>query len=71
MDQVGVLDLVAVGQQVLKQHAALVVALELRFLVLNNRLDWPVVQILVDGREPFTDQLPGWQGLIVGSESAL
>jgi len=23
--------------------------LGLRFLVLNNRLDWPVVQILVDG----------------------
>lgn len=36
--------------------------LELRFLVLDDRLDWPVVQMLVDGREAFTDRLPGWQG---------
>jgi hypothetical protein len=35
---------------------------ELRFVVLDTRLDWPVVQILVDGREAFTDQFPGWQG---------
>jgi len=41
------------------QHVS---TLGLRFLVLNNRLDWPVVQILVDDREAFTDQLPGWQG---------
>jgi hypothetical protein len=49
--------------------------LELRFLVLNDRLDWPVVQILVDGREAFTDQLPGWRGFdpadILGDRSPL
>jgi hypothetical protein len=49
--------------------------LELRFMVLNNRLDWPVVQVLVDGREAFTDQLPGWQGFdpadILGDRSPL
>jgi hypothetical protein len=33
--------------------------LGLRSLVLNKRLDWPVVQILIDGREAFTDRLPG------------
>src|SRR5690348_223807 len=32
---------------------------ELRFLVLSDRLDWPVVQILVDGRDASTDQLSG------------
>jgi hypothetical protein len=37
-------------------------ALELRFVVLNDQPDWPVVQILVDGRDAFADQLPGWQG---------
>jgi hypothetical protein len=49
--------------------------LELRFLVLNDRLDWPVVQILVDGREAFTERLPGWQGFdpadILGDPSPL
>jgi hypothetical protein len=50
-------------------------ALQLRFLVLNDRPDWPVVQILVDGREAFVDQLPGWQGFdpadMLGDQSPL
>jgi hypothetical protein len=48
--------------------------LRLRFLV-RDRADWPVVQILVDGREAFTDQLPGWQGFdpadLLGERSPL
>lgn len=49
--------------------------LRLGFFVVNNRSDWPVVQILVDGREAFVDQLPGWQGFdpadILGDQSPL
>jgi hypothetical protein len=36
--------------------------LQLQFLVRDGHPDWPVVQILVDGREAFVDQLPGWHG---------
>ena len=47
----------------------------LRFLVLDDRPDWPVVQILADGREAFADQLPGWQGFdpedMLGDQSPL
>jgi hypothetical protein len=46
----------------MSRPAGRVSALELRFLVLDDRRDWPVVQILVDGREALVDQLPGWQG---------
>ena len=33
--------------------------LQLRFVVLDGQPEWPAVQILVDGREAFVDQLPG------------
>ena len=36
--------------------------LQLQFLVLDGQPDWPVVQILVDGREAFVDRLPEWRG---------
>jgi hypothetical protein len=36
--------------------------LELRFLILDDRPYWPVVQILADGHEAFVDKLPEWQG---------
>lgn len=56
-------------------HAGYVSALQLRFLVLGNRPDWPVVQVLVDGREAFVDELPGWQGFdpadMLGDQSPL
>jgi hypothetical protein len=42
---------------------------------LNDRPDRPVVQILVDGRKAFADQLPGWQGFdpadMLGDQSPL
>jgi hypothetical protein len=50
-------------------------ALGLRFAVLDDRPDWPVVQILVDGRDSFADALPGWQGFdpaeMLGDQSPL
>jgi hypothetical protein len=49
--------------------------IRLRFLNLNDRRDWPVVQILVDDREAFVDHLPRWQGFdpadILGDQSPL
>jgi hypothetical protein len=49
--------------------------LQLRFHVLGDRIDRPVVQILVDGREAFVDQVPGWIGFdpadLLGEESPL
>jgi hypothetical protein len=52
-----------------------VAAFQLRFLVPDGRPDWPVVQILVDGREAFVDRLPGWQGFdpedMLGDQSPL
>jgi hypothetical protein len=49
--------------------------LQLRFGVRSDRPDWPVVQILVDGREAFVDRLPEWQGFdpadILGDRSPL
>jgi hypothetical protein len=59
----------------MSRPAGHVSALQLRFLVLNDRTDWPVVQILVDGREAFVDQLPGWLGFdpadMLGDQSPL
>jgi hypothetical protein len=59
----------------MSRPAVHVSALELRFLVLDGRRDWPVVQILIDGREAFVDRLPGWQGFdpakMLGSSSPL
>jgi hypothetical protein len=49
--------------------------LSLQFQVVNDRPDWPVVRILVDGREPFAAVAPGWLGFdpaeILGSRSPL
>jgi hypothetical protein len=49
--------------------------LQLRFLILDGQADWPVVQVLVDGREAFVDGLPGWQGFdpadLLGDQSPL
>jgi hypothetical protein len=49
--------------------------LQFRFLILNDRPDWPAVRVLVDGREAFADQLPGWQGFdpadMLGDQSPL
>ena len=50
----------------MSSHAGHVSVLQLQFLVLGNRADWPVVQVLVDGREAFVDELPGWQGFDPG-----
>jgi hypothetical protein len=36
--------------------------LSLRFEVLDDRPDWPVVSVLVDGRDPFAAVAPGWRG---------
>jgi hypothetical protein len=48
--------------------------LQLRPLVIDSP-DWPVVQILVDGREAFGDQVPGWRGFdpadVLGDNSPL
>lgn len=59
----------------MSRPAGHVSALQLEFLVLNDRPDWPVVQILVDGHEAFVDQLPGWQGFdpadVLGDQSPL
>ena len=36
--------------------------LSLRFEVIDDRPDWPVASVLVDGRDPFTAVAPGWRG---------
>jgi hypothetical protein len=36
--------------------------LSVRFEVVDDRPDWPVVRILVDGRDPFAGAAPGWRG---------
>jgi len=36
--------------------------LSLRFEVVDDRPDWPVVSVLVDGRDPFAEIAPGWRG---------
>jgi hypothetical protein len=47
----------------------------LRFEVIADRPDWPVVSVLVDGRDPFAAAAPGWRGFdpakILGSDSPL
>jgi hypothetical protein len=59
----------------MKRPVRHVSTLELRFLVHDNRPDWPAVQMLVDGRDAFTDQLPGWRGFdpadVLGDRSPL
>jgi hypothetical protein len=49
--------------------------LSLRFEVVDDRPDWPVVRILVDGRDPFAAVAPGWRGFdpaeILGPDSPL
>lgn len=36
--------------------------LSLRFEVLHDRTDWPVVRVLADGQDPFAAAAPGWRG---------
>jgi hypothetical protein len=36
--------------------------LSLRFEAVDDRPDWPVVRVLVDGRDPFAAVAPGWRG---------
>jgi hypothetical protein len=49
--------------------------LTLRFDVLDDRPDWPVVTILVDSEEPFRSVAAGWRGFdpaqILGEDSPL
>jgi hypothetical protein len=49
--------------------------LSLRFEVVDDRPDWPVVRVLVDGRDPFAAVAPGWRGFdpaeILGPDSPL
>lgn len=49
--------------------------LSLQFQVVGDRPDWPVVQILVDGIDPFAADRPGCRGFgpeaILGAESPL
>lgn len=49
--------------------------LTLQFEVLDGHDDWPVVKILVDGRNPFADVAPNWRGFdpaqILGLDSVL
>lgn len=49
--------------------------LSLRFQVLDDRPDWPVVEVLVDGASPFADVAPLWHGFdpaeILGDQSPL
>jgi hypothetical protein len=49
--------------------------LSLRFQVLDGRLDWPVVQVLVDDADPFAEIAPDWRGfdpaMMLGSRSPL
>lgn len=39
---------------------------ELRCVVLDDKPDRPVVHVIVDGREAFVDDLPGWRGFEPG-----
>ncbi len=36
--------------------------LSLQFEVVDDRPDWPVVRVLVDGQNPFASVAPGWRG---------
>jgi hypothetical protein len=36
--------------------------LSLRFQVLDDRADWPVVQVLADGKDPLAEAAPDWRG---------
>lgn len=36
--------------------------LSLQFEVVDDRPDWPVVRVLVDGQDPFAAVAPGWRG---------
>lgn len=49
--------------------------LSLRFQINDDRPDWPVVNVLVDGRDPFAAAAPGWRGFdpadILGPDSPL
>lgn len=36
--------------------------LSLRFEVVHDRTDWPVVRVLADGLDPFAAAAPGWRG---------
>jgi hypothetical protein len=36
--------------------------LSLQFQVLDDRSDWPVVQVLADGKDPFAEAAPDWRG---------
>jgi hypothetical protein len=50
-------------------------ALSLQFQVLDAGPDWPVVQVLADGRDPFAEAAPDWRGFdpdkILAAESPL
>ncbi len=49
--------------------------LSLRFQIIDNRPDWPVVSVLVDGQDPFAAATPGWRGFdpekMLGPDSPL
>jgi hypothetical protein len=49
--------------------------LSLRVQVIDDRPDWPVVSVLVDGQDPFAADTPGWRGFdpqeILGPDSPL
>jgi len=49
--------------------------LSLQFEVVDDRPDWPVVRVLVDGQDPFAAVVRGWRGFdpekILGSYSPL
>lgn len=49
--------------------------LSLRFQIIDDRPDWPVVSILVDGQDPFAAAKPGWRGFdpqeILGPDSPM
>jgi len=49
--------------------------LSLRFQIVGNRPDWPVVRVLVDGQDPFAAAVSGWRGFdpekMLGPDSPL
>jgi hypothetical protein len=49
--------------------------LSLRFQIVDNRPDWPVVSVLVDGQNPFAAATSGWRGFdpekMLGPDSPL
>lgn len=49
--------------------------LSLRFQIVGNRPDWPVVSVLVDGQDPFAAATSGWRGFdpekMLGPDSPL